>query len=122
MTEVSEALHTTHVYRARVAQVAASGGDMPAINLIAFGSGDAAYSPEADTGLQFELVRLPAHAETEGPVLTVQVTLSGTQVAGKTIREIGVFAADGTLACRRVIKPLELEAFAELDIEMTFEY
>lgn len=122
MTHTSEALQTTHTYRALVARVAATGGEMPAINMIAFGSGDAPYSPEADIGLKAELIRLPAQAEPDGPVLTVRATLSGAHVTSQTIREIGALTADGTLVGRRVLKPLELEPFAELDIEMTFEY
>lgn len=122
MTHPSVLLTTTHAYRSVIAQAAATGGAVPAINVIAIGSGTQPYSPEADTALAAELLRLPASAEPDGPVVTVRTTLSGAHVGDHVVREIGVFTDSGVLVARRTIKPLELELFAELDIEMTFEY
>lgn len=122
MTHPSVSLPSTHAYRSQVAHAAAGGLALPAISLIAFGSGDSPYSPETDTALDAEILRLPAQAEAEGPVLTVRATLVGTYIGDQVVREIGAFTSDGTLVGRRTIKPLELEPFAEFDVEMTFEY
>lgn len=121
-THNSDLLPATHAYRALVARCAAEGGHLPKISRIAFGSGDHPYSPEADVSMEKELVRLPAVTSADGPLVTIRATLAGSYIGDAVIREIGAFADDGTLVGRRVIKPTELEPFAELDIEMTFEY
>lgn len=121
-THNQDLLPATHAYRALVARCAAEGALMPKISHIAFGTGQRPYAPEADADLDKELIRLPAVTTAEGPLLSTRVTLVGSYIGDAVIREVGAFAADGTLVGRRVIKPTELEPYAELDIELTFEY
>jgi hypothetical protein len=113
---------TTLMYRNLIAQAAATGHPLPAIAFIALGGSDAPYSPDTDIALGDEFYRLEASTTVSGCVLTVRANLGGRQLPDRAFTEIGVFTTDNTLAGRRVVKPIELESFSEIDIEVTFEF
>jgi hypothetical protein len=102
------AIAATAAYRNKVATAAATGAALPKAAWLAFGSGDAPYSPDVDTALQAEFLRVATSNEVSGPSLTVRGVLSG--------------AADGTLMGRRVVAPKELEPETEIEFEIVFEY
>jgi hypothetical protein len=54
--------------------------------------------------------------------MTVRGVVSGEDVGENAVREVGVFAADGTLMGRRVVAPKELEPETEIEFELVFEY
>lgn len=113
---------TTQAYRNRIAQAAATGSELPAIAFIALGSSTTPYSPDTDTALGDEFYRLEAGVTLQGTELTAKANLAGLQLPDRAFSEIGVFTTDNTLAGRRVVKPIELESFSEIDIEVTFEF
>ena len=117
------AVPTTIAYRSAVARSAATGEAISPAAWMAVGDGTAPYSPDADAGLAAEITRVPAQATADGPVMRVRATITGALLpAGRRVTEFGVITAAGVLIGRRVIKPVELEAFGELDLEIEFEY
>lgn len=115
------AIAATQAYRSRVALAAANGGNLPAAAFLAFGSGDAPYTLD-DIALAAEWLRVPTSNTTDGPLLTVSGVLDGAAAGLNVLREVGVFAADGTLMGRRVLTPKELEPGTVLEFEITFQY
>lgn len=121
MTE-SVPILTTVAYRSHLALTAATAGELSPIAFLAFGTGARAYSPDADSALQAEVVRLPATTTAAGPEVTASATLPGSAVTGKTITEVGAFTASGVLVARKTIAPIELEPYGEMDFDIVFEY
>lgn len=113
---------TTVAYRSHLAAIAATGGELSRIAYLAFGTGSRPYSPDEDLDLQREVARLPASAHFQGPEVKASATLPGTAIAGQAITELGAFTASGVLVARKVIAPIELEHYGEMDIEIVFEY
>lgn len=113
---------TTVAYRSAVATAAAGGAPIAPLAYMAFGSSDTPYSPDADTALHEEFVRIPLSVTADGPTVTARGVLTGLQAGVNTVREAGVFTSNGVLAGRRVLAPKELEREAELEIEINFEY
>lgn len=116
------AIAATAAYRNKVATAAATGDALPKAAWLAFGSGDAPYSPDVDTALQAEFFRVATANEVSGPSLTVRGVLSGQAAGENIVREVAVIAADGTLMGRRVVAPKELEPETEIEFEIVFEY
>jgi len=116
------AIAATAAYRNKVATAAATGGAIPKATWLAVGSGDAPYSPDTDTALQVEVFRVATTNEVSGASMTVRGVVSGEDVGENVVREVGVFAADGTLMGRRVVAPKELEPETEIEFEIVFEY
>ncbi|MBP9526915.1 MAG: phage tail protein [Laribacter sp.] len=117
-----QAIAVTHDYRHKVALAAANGTAVPRAAFMAFGSGSRPYAPETDTALEAEFVRVPTTNSVTGPELTVSAVLTGTAAAGHTLREVGVFAADGTLMGRRVLAPKAFEPDTGFELDIIFEY
>lgn len=113
---------TTVAYRSHLAAMAASGGELSPIASMAFGTGTRAYSPDEDTALEAEVLRLPASTRVAGPEVTAAATLPGTAIGGQRITEVAAFTASGVLVARKVIAPIELESYGEMDFEIVFEY
>jgi len=113
---------TTATYRSHLALTAATGGELSPIAFLAFGTGTRAYSPDADSALQAEVVRLPASTSATGPEVTATATLPGAAVGGLAITEVGAFTASGVLVARKTIAPIELEPYGEMDFSIVFEY
>lgn len=113
---------TTVAYRSHLAATAAAGGDLSPIAFLAFGLGTRPYSPDEDVALQDEAVRLPATSIATGPEVSATATLPGTAITGLAITEVGAFTASGVLVARKVIAPIELEPYGEMDFEIVFEY
>lgn len=113
---------TTTAYRSHLALAAATGAALSPIAYLAFGEGTRAYSPDEDTALEAEALRLPATATSAGPEVTASATLPGSAVAGQTITEVGAFTASGVLVARKTIAPIELEPYGEMDFDIVFEY
>lgn len=109
-------------YRHQVALSAATGAAISPAAFMAFGSGAAPYSPDEDTALAAEFVRVPVAVEVVGPELKVTGVLTGAQAGANVLREVAVFTAAGVLMGRRVMKPKEFEDSTELEIEIVFEY
>lgn len=120
MTELP--ILTTVAYRSHLAQVAAAGGELSPIAFLAFGTGTRVYSPDADTALQAEVVRLPATTSAAGPEATASATLPGGAIAGQAITEVAAITASGVLVARKTIAPIELEPYGEMDFSIVFEY
>ena len=118
---MSESIAATYAYRTLVAETAASGGMLPRVAYLAVGSGITPYTLD-DTGLENEFHRVPAAGVATGIVLAATGTVPGAEIVGSTIREIGVFAEDGTLMARRVVAAKELEPESSLDVELIFQY
>lgn len=112
---------TTYAYRRKVALAAANGSAISKITYLAFGSGDKPYALD-DTGLQNEFKRVSASASVDDVELLATGTLTGVDAGNHTLREIGVFTADGTLVGRRVVAPKQFEPETEMDFELTFQY
>lgn len=121
MTEPLPILTTT-AYRSYLAAAAASGGTLSPISHLAFGTGTRPYSPDEDTELEREAVRLSATTTSSGPEAKASATLPGTAVSGLAITEVGAFTADGVLVARKTIAPIELESYGEMDFDIIFEY
>ncbi|MFC0708834.1 hypothetical protein ACFSVK_19365 [Azorhizophilus paspali] len=115
------AIAATTAYRSRVALAAAEGGPLPRAAWLAFGADDSPYSLD-DTALGAEWLRVATTNVTDGPLLTVTGVLDGAAAGLNVLREVGVFAADGTLMGRRVLTPKELEPGTVLEFEITFQY
>ena len=112
----------TTAYRHALAVAAATGGAISAAAFMAFGTGSKAYSPDTDTALDAEFARIPLASVVTGPELVASASLTGTLLGDRAVREIGIFTASGVLMGRKVIRPIELEPFGLIDIEITFEY
>lgn len=115
------AIAATNAYRARIALAAATGAAIPRASHLAFGTGARAYTVD-DTDMDAEFARLDATATTVGPTLTVSAVLLGPTVADRTLREVGVFASDGTLMGRKVITPKQFEPETQMEFALNFEY
>lgn len=113
---------TTVAYRSSLARLAAEGGEVSPIAYLAFGEGGAEYSPDLDTGMSAEVLRLPCSCTANGPEATASATLPGSLVVGSRITEVGAFTAAGTLVARKRIAPVELEPYGEMDFDIVFEY
>lgn len=109
-------------YRHRIALAVAEGGSIPKAAYLAFGSGDRPYSPDTDTALQAEFLRVACTTSVDGVRLTVTGVLKGSATGLNVTREVAVFAADGTLMGRRVVAAKELEPETEITFELVFEY
>lgn len=112
----------TIAYRSAVALAVAGVAPQPTAAYVAFGSGDRPYSPDTDTDMQAEFHRVIAEASASGPTLTVRGTLLGSAAGSHVLREVGVFASDGTLMGRRVVAPKEFEPETEFEVDLVFEY
>lgn len=115
------AIAATVAYRGCVAIAAATGGAVPRASHIAFGTGDRPYSVD-DTDTDGEFARLPATATTSGVLLTVKAVLPGSTVGERTLRNVAVFASDGTLMGRKVISPKQFEPETQMEFELHFQY
>lgn len=115
------AIAATNLYRNKVAIAAAGSGPMPQATHVAFGDGDAPYTLD-DTELAGEFLRMASVNTVDGVMLTVLATITGAQAGAHVLREVGVFAEDGTLMGRRVLAPKEFETEMQLDFELTFQY
>lgn len=115
------ALAATNAYRNKVALAAAAGTALPKVSHLAFGTGSAAYAV-SDTALQAEFLRIPAVVTVSGVTLTATATLLGAAAGDRIVREVGVFAQDGTLVGRRVFAPKEFEPESQMEFELTFQY
>jgi hypothetical protein len=109
-------------YRHKVALAAAKGGPLPNAAFLAFGRSDQPYSPDTDTGLFEEFIRVSTSNTVDGPRLTVKGVLTGTAAGSNVVREVAVLASDGTLMGRRVVAPKALEPETEIEFEIVFEY
>jgi len=109
-------------YRHQVALSAASGAAISPAAFMAFGASDKAYSPDEDTALYAEFIRVPVTTKVVGPELTVSGVLTGAQAGSNVLREVAVFTAAGVLMGRRVMKPKEFESSTELEVDIVFEY
>jgi phage-related tail fiber protein len=119
---VSDVIPATTQFRAKVAAAVAAGGSVPAITHVAWGTNGDPASPD-ETALGAEVHRQAVGAATpSGVILTVLATLSGNDVQGQAIREIGLFDADGTLAARRAFSPLELDPGTEIDATLDLQF
>ncbi len=78
-------------------------------------------TPSPNPALTTSLPALTTNSVT-GPELTVSAVLTGTAAAGHTLREVGVFAADGTLMGRRVLAPKAFEPDTGFELDIIFEY
>lgn len=112
----------TIAYRSAVALAVAGVAPQPTAAYVAFGSGDRPYSPDTDVDLEAEFHRVIAEAIPSGPTLTVRGTLAGAAAGTNVLREIGVFASDGTLMGRRVVAAKEFEPETEFEVDLVFEY
>lgn len=115
------AIAATYAYRKKVAQVAANGGSLPKIAYLAFGTGDRPYSLD-DTALHQQFLVVAAQTSVSGVLVKATAVLTGVQLGQKTLREVGALAQDGTLLGRRVLLPKQLEAEAQIEFELTFQY
>lgn len=113
---------TTATYRSHIALAAATGSALSPIAYLAFGEGTRAYSPDEDTALEAEVLRLPATTTAAGPEVTATATLPGSAITGLAITEVGAFTASGVLVARKTIAPIELEPYGEMDFSIVFEY
>lgn len=112
----------TIAYRSLVALAAANGTAVPRAAFMAFGTGDDAYSPDTDTALRAEFLRVPTTNSPVGPSLAVIAVLQGVAAGNNIVREVAVIASDGTLMGRRVVAPKQLEPETEIEFELIFEY
>lgn len=113
---------TTVAYRSHLAAMAAAGGALSPIAYLAFGTGTRAYSPDEDVALEAEVLRLSASTTVTGPEAAVVATLPGSAISGERITEVAAITASGVLVARKVIAPIELESYGEMDFEIVFEY
>lgn len=112
----------THAYRNHVATTALAGGALSKAAFMAFSESDVPYSPETDTALPGEFVRVPIEGEVVGPNLKVVGLLTGELAGDRVVRGVAVFTASGLLMGRRVLKPKELEQGSTMEIDITFTY
>lgn len=117
-----QAIAVSHTYRHQVALAAAAGTAIPKTAWMAFGRSDRPYAPETDVALGDEFVRVPVTTQVDGPTLIASGVLTGEAAGGNTLREVGVFTADGTLMGRRVLAPKSFEPDTEFEVELVFEY
>src|SRR5690554_3443198 len=115
------AVAATNAYRHKVAQAAAGGTALPRISHIAFGEGDRPYSLD-DVDLQSRFLTKTATVSVAGVMVTATAVLLGTEAGTRTLREVGVFAVDGTLVGRRVIAPKQFEPETQIEFELNFQY
>lgn len=112
----------TTVYREKVAAAAATGGQLPAAQDIAFGVGTTDPSP-GDTALESEVHRQNLGSATpDGTILTCTGKLQGSDSGENEITEVGIFDAEGDLMGRRVFRPKELEPESSLEFTINFQY
>lgn len=112
----------THAYRNHVATAALMGGVISKAAWMAFSESDAPYSPEEDTALPGEFVRVPIDGAVTGPNLKAVGLLTGELAGDRVVRGVAVFTASGLLMGRRVLKPKELEPGSTMEIDITFTY
>lgn len=115
------AIAASNAYRKKVALAAATGGALPKIAYLAFGTGDRPYTLD-DTGLHQQFLVVAAQTVVSGVLVTAKSVLTGAQLGQRTLREVGVLAQDGTLLGRRVLLPKQLEPEAQIEFELTFQY
>ena len=115
---MSQIIPATKAFREKVAAAVASGGLVPAITHVAWGT-DGTAETQDDIALGAEIYRHMPTTSADGTVLTVDAILQGDNVTGSTLREVGVIDSDGDLAGRRAFAPKQLET--ETDIEATLE-
>lgn len=119
---MSEVIPALEQFRTKVAAAVAAGGSVPAITHVGWGSnGDPASPDEAALGAEVHRQAVDT-ATADGVVLRVTGTLSGDDVQGYAIREIGLFDADGDLAARRAFSPLELDPGTEIDATLDLQF
>jgi hypothetical protein len=115
------AVAATNAYRKKVALAAAGGTALPRISHMAFGSGDRPYSLD-DTALQTQFLKKEAAVSVSGVMVTARAVLLGTEAGLRTLQEVGIFAADGTLVGRRVVAPKQFEPETQIEFELNFQY
>jgi|TARA_A100001518_G_C1223470_1_gene69339 phage-related tail fiber protein len=112
----------TEQFRAKVASAVAAGGSVPAITHVAWGTNSDPSSPD-QTALGAEVHRQAVTGATaDGVVLHITGTLSGADVPGHSLRELGIFDAEGGLAGRRVFAPMELDPGTEIDATLDLQF
>lgn len=119
---ITQPTPATVAYRSAVATAAAGGAPIAPLAWMAFGESAAPYSPDTDTSLRAEFARVPLVVTVQGPNVIARGVLTGELAGMRTVREAGVFTANGVLAGRRVLAPKELERETELEIEIHFAY
>lgn len=119
---MTPSIAATTAHRQSVALAVAKGGAMPRAAWLAFGGSERPYDPANDKALGAEFLRVTAICTVAGPRLTVSGVLTGAAAGSNIVREVGVFADDGTLMGRRVFRPKELEPETEIEFELIFEY
>lgn len=115
------AIAATYAYRYKVRHAAAVGGDLPRAAFMAVGSGNRPYTLD-DTAMEAEWLRIAVNYAESGVMLTLTGTITGVQAGSNIIREVGIFANDGTLMGRRVVSAKELEPESEIEFELVFQY
>jgi phage-related tail fiber protein len=119
---VTNVIPATEHFRAKVAAAVAAAGAVPGITHVAWGTNGDPASP-TETSLGSEVHRQAVDAATStGVILTVTGTLSGDDVQGYAIREVGIFDKDGDLAGRRAFSPLELDPGTEIDATLDLQF
>lgn len=119
---MSEPIPATEQYRTKVATAAAMGGTVPAITHVAWGA-DGTPAPITANALR-DLVHIqPVNsAIATGPLLSIITVLRGEDAAGRAIRELGLFDADGDMAARRTFSPKELDAGTEFETTLELQF
>lgn len=119
---MSDVIPATTQFRTKVAAAVAAGGSVPAITHVAWGTHGDSASPD-ETALGAEVHRQAVEiAAADGVVLRVTGTLSGDDVQGHAISEIGLIDADGDLAARRAFSPIELDPGTEIDATLDLQF
>ena len=119
---MSDVIPATRQFRAKVAAAVAAGGSVPAITHVGWGTNGDPASDE-QTALGDEVHRQVVGAATpDGVLLHVTATLSGADVPGYAIRELGLFDSDGELAARRAFSPIELDPGTEIDSTLDLQF
>lgn len=119
---MSQVIPATDIYRQKVAAAAASGGTLPSITHVAWGTGS---TPAAisDTSLEAEVSRsTPSSTIADGVLLVASGQVTGDDVSGYTLREVGIFDSDGDLAGRRVFSSVELDAGTTMKITLELQF
>lgn len=119
---ITQPTPTTVAYRSAVATAAAGGAPIAPLAWMAFGESADPYSPDTDAALRAEFARVPLVVTVQGPNVIARGVLTGELAGLRTVREAGVFTANGVLAGRRTLAPKELERDTELEIEIHFAY